>query len=71
MKKTLLRLLVGAIVAGFAVLPGAPAIADPNPCSGSAPGPHCRPLCFYEVVVHPGDPANGVAPSVEIRETFC
>ncbi len=70
MKKALFRLLVGAIV-GFSLMPAAPAMADSNPCKGSAPGPHCRPPCFYEVVVHPGDPANGEAPWVEIRETFC
>lgn len=71
MKKRLMRLLVGAIVAGFTVAPAAPALADPNPCKGSAPGPHCRPACFFEVIVHPGDPASGEAPWVEIRETFC
>jgi hypothetical protein len=71
MKRAWFRFLVGVIAAGFTVLPAAPAVAENNPCKGSAPGPHCRPACFFEVIVHPGDPAAGEAPWVEIRETFC
>ena len=70
MRKKLAGLVVAAIASGMSLLPVAPALADDGPC-GQAPGPHCRPMCFYEVVVHEGDPANGVAPTVEIRETFC
>ncbi len=61
-------LIAGAVAAAVAA-PAAPAFA--NPCKGSAPGPHCRPPCFYYVYVDPGDPAAGIAPTVEIRETFC
>ncbi|HEX2127580.1 MAG TPA: hypothetical protein VHF58_00005 [Solirubrobacterales bacterium] len=67
MKKAL---VVMAALAAVAV-PAAPALADNNPCKGTAPGPHCRPPCFYYVYVDEGDPANGIAPTVEIRETFC
>jgi hypothetical protein len=65
------KFLIGSAVAAAMVAPAGPAFADPNPCKGSAPGPHCRPPCFYYVYVDPGDPANGIAPTVEIRETFC
>jgi hypothetical protein len=65
------RFLVAAAVTAGMILPAGPALADDNPCKGQAPGPHCRPPCFYEVEVHPGDPANGEAPTFEIRETFC
>jgi hypothetical protein len=69
--KKLSRFLVGAGVVAGAVLPAGPALADDNPCKGTAPGPHCRPPCFYYVDVDPGDPANGQAPTVTIGETFC
>ncbi len=69
--KRLSRTLGVAILTAFVVLPAGPALADTNPCKGTAPGPHCRPPCFYEVIVHPGDPAAGEAPWVEVRETFC
>lgn len=69
--RKLSRTLIVLASAAVAALPAAPAFADDNPCKGTAPGPHCRPACFYEVVVDPGDPANGIGPTVEIRETFC
>ena len=58
-------------LASLTILPAGPAFADTNPCKGSAPGPHCRPACFYTVDVSEGDIENGEAPSVTIRETFC
>ena len=64
------KVLIMVASAAAAALPAAPAFAENGPC-GQAPGPHCRPMCFYEVVVDPGDPANGIGPTVEIRETFC
>jgi hypothetical protein len=69
--KRLSTLLLSGIMGVAVLFPATPALADNNPCKGQAPGPHCRPPCFYTVVVHPGDPANGVAPWVEIKETFC
>ena len=65
------RLLLVATLGAALALPATPAYADTNPCKGQAPGPHCRPPCTYTVVLHPGDPASGVAPWVEIREGFC
>ena len=38
------RLLVVSTAALFIVLPTTSAMADDNPCSGQAPGPHCRPM---------------------------
>ncbi|MGH3119081.1 MAG: hypothetical protein ACRDQ2_18590 [Gaiellales bacterium] len=69
--RTISKVLAAAVLTAVTVLPAAPAVAETNPCKGSAPGPHCRPPCFYEVIVHPGDPAAGEAPWIEIRETFC
>lgn len=65
------KMAIGLAAAVAAVIPAGPAFADDNPCKGTAPGPHCRPACFYYVYYDAGDPANGVAPTVEIRETFC
>ena len=70
MRKLARALMVVAAAAAMA-LPAGPAFADDNPCKGQAPGPHCRPACFYYVYYDLGDPRNGVAPTVEIRETFC
>jgi hypothetical protein len=61
-------LVVMASVAAVA-LPAAPALA--NPCKGSAPGPHCRPPCTFTPRVDPGDPANGIGPTVWIEEGGC
>ena len=39
------RLAIGfSTVLMAVVLQATPAIADDNPCSGQAPGPHCRPM---------------------------
>ena len=65
------RLLGIAFLTALIVVPVRPAAAEDNPCKGTAPGPHCRPPCFYTVEVYPGDPAAGEAPSVVIEETFC
>jgi hypothetical protein len=65
------KVLIGMAVGAAALAPAAPAFADDNPCKGQAPGPHCRPACFYYVYVDEGDPANGIAPTVELRRTFC
>ena len=64
------RTLIVMVAAAAAALPAAPAVAENGPC-GQAPGPHCRPVCFYYVYYDLGDPQNGIAPTVEIRETFC
>ncbi|MDQ3958137.1 MAG: hypothetical protein M3273_07435 [Actinomycetota bacterium] len=69
--RRLSKIVMCAAAAAAALLPASPAFADYNPCKGQAPGSHCRPACFYEVVVDPGDPANGIGPTIEIRETFC
>lgn len=66
------KLLTVAIMAAASVLPAGSAVAQSyDPCKGTAPGPHCRPACFYYVYYDEGDPANGVGPTVEIRRTFC
>lgn len=65
--KTLIVMASAAVVA----VPAAPASADYNPCKGQAPGPHCRPPCTYEVDVDPGDPQNGVLPTVTIGPGSC
>jgi hypothetical protein len=65
------KVVVGMIVGAAALAPAAPAFAEPGPCGGQAPGPHCRPACFYYVYYDAGDPANGVPPTVELRRTFC
>ncbi len=64
-----IAIALAAVTAALA--PAAPAFASNDPCKGQAPGPHCRPPCFYYVYVDEGDPANGVAPTVELRRTFC
>jgi hypothetical protein len=69
--RKLAKTLVVTATAVAAALPVTPAFADDNPCKGQAPGPHCRPACFYYVYYDLGDPQNGVAPTVELRETFC
>lgn len=38
------RLAIGITTALLALAPATPAMADDNPCSGQAPGPHCRPM---------------------------
>lgn len=69
--RRLTRTLGIVFISALAALPAAPAAAEDNPCKGTAPGPHCRPPCFYTVDVQPGDPAAGQGPTVEVRETFC
>ena len=51
--------------------PASPALATTGPCGGQAPGPHCRPPCTYTPRVDPGDPANGIGPTVWIEEGGC
>jgi hypothetical protein len=38
-----LAVVVSTILMAIA-LPSTAALADDNPCSGQAPGPHCRPM---------------------------
>lgn len=64
------KALILLATAALASVPMAPAFAENGPC-GQAPGPHCRPVCFFYVYYDLGDPQNGVAPTVELRETFC
>jgi hypothetical protein len=38
------RIAIGFSVLLALIVPAVPASADDNPCSGQAPGPHCRPM---------------------------
>lgn len=67
----LARMTLGFAAAAVALVPAGPAFADDNPCKGQAPGPHCRPPCTLRPVVDPGDPANGIAPSVYFVQEGC
>lgn len=65
------KALVVMATAAAVALPAAPALADYNPCKGSAPGPHCRPPCGIRPVIEPGDPLSGEAPYVWYEQTGC
>ena len=65
------KVVVGMIAGAAALAPAAPAFAEPGPCGGQAPGPHCRPPCTLRPVVDPGDPLNGIAPSVYFVQEGC
>lgn len=67
----LAKLAIGIAAAAVALLPAGPAFADDNPCKGQAPGPHCRPPCTFTPRVDPGDPANGIGPTVWIEQGGC
>ena len=67
----LAKLAIGIAAAAVALLPAGPAVADDNPCKGQAPGPHCRPPCTFTPRVDPGDPANGIGPTVWIEQGGC
>lgn len=65
------RIAVALATIAATAIPAAPALADDNPCKGDGTTQKCRPACFFYVDVHPGDPANGEAPWVEVGKTFC
>ena len=67
----LTKVAIGAAAAVAALVPAGTALADDNPCKGQAPGPHCRPPCTFRPVVDPGDPLNGIAPSVYFVREGC
>ena len=67
----LAKLAIGIAAAAVALLPAGPVFADDNPCKGQAPGPHCRPPCTFTPRVDPGDPANGIGPTVWIEQGGC
>ena len=63
--------LILTAAAAATALPMSPASADDNPCKGQAPGPHCRPPCTFTPRYDPGDPANGIGPTVWIEQGGC